>query len=244
VTYRGLHGRRRTAATGTWPASSFSSFQERNGTGLGPGAGWGDGELRLGVLVAGDATSVAHRGEGRTADLAGVRAPVLRLETQENKGGSGVLTLLRSRGGPKRLAERRRRGRPRRRRRDPGGGRGRSSIRWGGRRVQGRRVLVRTARTSIEDEEEPRTCSPAAGSAGWPVMARRRISLAEARARMERCVSGVEKRKRARQGSASALVGGREGERAPAGEAAAINGHEGLRPSRHSRGRRDGRRNG
>jgi hypothetical protein len=33
------------------------------------------------------------------ADLAGVRAPVLRLETQENKGGSGVLTLLRSRGG-------------------------------------------------------------------------------------------------------------------------------------------------
>jgi hypothetical protein len=49
--------------------------------------------------VAGDATSVAHRGEGRTADLAGVQAPVLRLGTQENKGGSGVLTLLRSRGG-------------------------------------------------------------------------------------------------------------------------------------------------
>jgi hypothetical protein len=92
VTYRGLHGRRRMAETGTWPASSFSSFQARNGTGLGPGAGWG--EIRLGVLVAGDATLVAHRGEGRTADLAGVRAPVLRLETQENKGGSGVLTLL------------------------------------------------------------------------------------------------------------------------------------------------------
>jgi hypothetical protein len=51
-----------------------------------------------------------------------------------------------------------------------------------------------------------------------------------------RCVSGVEKRKRARQGSASALVGGREGEGAPAGEAAAINGHEGLRPSMPSRG--------
>jgi hypothetical protein len=66
--------------------------------GLGPGAGWGDGKLRLGVLVAGDATSVAHRREGRTTDLAGVRAPVVRLETQENKGGSGVLTLLRSRG--------------------------------------------------------------------------------------------------------------------------------------------------
>jgi hypothetical protein len=96
---RGLHGRRRTAATGTWPASSLSSFRARNGTGLGPGAGWGDGELRLGVLVAGDATSVAHRGEGRMADLAGVRAPVLRLGTQENKGGSGVLTLLQSRGG-------------------------------------------------------------------------------------------------------------------------------------------------
>jgi hypothetical protein len=35
--------------------------------GLGPGAGWGDGELRPGVLVAEDATSMAHRGEGRTA---------------------------------------------------------------------------------------------------------------------------------------------------------------------------------
>jgi hypothetical protein len=32
-----------------------------------------------------------------------------------------------------------------------------------------------------------------------------------------------------RQGSASALVGGREGEGAPAGEAAAINGHEARR---------------
>jgi hypothetical protein len=54
----------------------------------------------------------------------------------------------------------------------------------------------------------------------------------------------VERRKRARQGSASALVGEREGEGAPAGEAAAINGREGLRPSMHSRGRCDGRRNG
>jgi hypothetical protein len=106
----------------------------------------------------------------------------------------------------------------------------------GRRKVQGRRVLVRTAQTSVEDEEEPRTRSPAAGSAGWPVMARRRISLAAARARMERCASGVEKRKRARQGSASALVGGREGEGALAGEVAAINGHEGLRPSMPSRG--------
>jgi hypothetical protein len=32
--------------------------------------------------------------------------------------------------------------------------------------------------------------------------------------------------KRARQGSASALVGGREGEGAPAGEVVAFNGHE------------------
>jgi hypothetical protein len=60
---------------------------------------------------------------------------------------------------------------------------------------------------------------------------------ASARMGVCRCVSGVERRKRARQGSASALVGEREGEGAPAGEAAAINGHEGLRPSMPSRGR-------
>jgi hypothetical protein len=36
----------------------------------------------------------------------------------------------------------------------------------------------------------------------------------------------VEERKRARQGSASALVGGREGEGAPTGEVVAFNGHE------------------
>jgi hypothetical protein len=38
------------------------------------------------------------------------------------------------------------------------------------------------------------------GGAGWPVMARRRISPAVVRARMERCVSGVEKRKKGEAG--------------------------------------------
>jgi hypothetical protein len=35
---------------------------------------------------------------------------------------------------------------------------------------------MRTAQTSVGDEEEPGTCSPAAGSAGWPAMARRPAS--------------------------------------------------------------------
>jgi hypothetical protein len=33
-----------------------------------------------------------------------------------------------------------------------------------------------------EDMRMPRGCSPATGSAGWPAMARRRVSLAAARA--------------------------------------------------------------
>jgi hypothetical protein len=43
-------------------------------------------------------------------------------------------------------------------------------------KVQGRRVLVRTAQTSVGDEEARGTCSPAAGGAGWPAMARRPAS--------------------------------------------------------------------
>jgi hypothetical protein len=42
-------------------------FQGTKRDGLGPGDGWGDDELKPRVLVAGDATSVAHCGEGRTA---------------------------------------------------------------------------------------------------------------------------------------------------------------------------------
>jgi hypothetical protein len=48
-----------------------------------------------------------------------------------------------------------------------------------------------------------------------------------------RCVSGVE---REREGLKHRFYSAREGEGTPAGEAATINGHEGLRPSMPSRG--------
>jgi hypothetical protein len=48
-----------------------------------------------------------------------------------------------------------------------------------------------------------------------------------------RCVSGVE---REREGLKHRFYSAREEEGTPAGEAAAINGHEGLRPSMPSRG--------
>jgi hypothetical protein len=56
---------------------------------------------------------------------------------------------------------------------------------------------------------------------------------ASARMGVCRCVSGVE---REHEGLKHRFYSAREGEGTPAGEAAAINGHEGLRPSMPSRG--------
>jgi hypothetical protein len=72
----------------------------------------------------------------------------------------------------------------------------------------------------------PRDCSPASGGAGWPAMARRRVSLAAVHAETRgRC--RVHKRgKGARKDSCSCFIGqGRERERRPG--QLAINGHGG-----------------
>jgi hypothetical protein len=57
---------------------------------------------------------------------------------------------------------------------------------------------------------------------------------ASARMGVCRCVSGVE---REREGLKHRFYSAREGEGTPAGQAVAINGHEGLRPSTPSRAR-------
>jgi hypothetical protein len=64
-------------------------------------------------------------------------------------------------------------------------------------------------------------------STGYGAVARSSMRRRAHEGREVRGLSGSRKRgKWARQGSASALVGGREGEGAPAGEAVAFNGHE------------------
>jgi hypothetical protein len=72
-------------------------------------------------------------------------------------------------------------------------------------------------REAREDARMPRDCSPASGGAGWPAMARRRVSLAAVHAETRgRC--RVHKRgKGARKDSCSCFIGqGRERERRPA----------------------------
>jgi hypothetical protein len=112
--------------------------------------------------------------EGAAADLAGVRASVLRLGTHESKGGSGVLTLLRSRGGQRGWRRGGVEG-------DRGGGSGIPAEEGGAVRSDGEeeapgcRVLVLAARVAMGGAMSLKRWSPTTRSAGWPAMARRPV---------------------------------------------------------------------
>jgi hypothetical protein len=118
--------------------------------------------------------------EGAAADLAGVRASVLRLGTQERKGGSGVLTLLGSpegkRRSPRRRVERDRRRRPKVE--DDGGAPGSAarSSGEGGQSWYRERPRVSASRWRERDNREGERVTP---PTAWPAMARRRRSIGD-----------------------------------------------------------------